>query len=186
MNVDDFKSAFAPQQDDRLGMIGLIGSYQDQQALCQSFSKPAMSYADEALSAEYTLTDKAKQQMIDFRDICLSMGAQPLLISCPSVLGNETTAFQLDVENYASTLGIPMMNFNIHREGLHLIAEDFSDSRHMTLTGMEKFTAVLADYLKANYDLQDRRGQEGYARYDRSVTLFHEAMQKLNEQDSVP
>lgn len=186
VNADDFVYPFSSKQDDLLGMVGIIRSPVDQQSLYQSFSKTAMSYADIAISEEFVLSDKAKQQLVNFQNSCREMGAEPLLIACPSVFGNEITSFLLQVEDFASTQGIPMINFNIHREGLNLIADDFSDSMHLTLTGMSKFTAVLTDYLKTNYDLPDRRGQVGYERYDQSVTLFHEALQQLAEQASDP
>lgn len=176
---DDFAFSFAKNEDPLLGMIGMVNPAADAQTLYESFSRPAMEYADFTPDVKPVLTELSKKQVLAFRDKCVAHGAQPVLMVCPSVFGNECTQFLLQLEAFADDNGIPMMNFNLHRNGLTLEPEDFADDHHLTVTGMTKFTAVLGEYLKTNYDLPDRRGDAAYARYDESVAVYENALSQI-------
>ena len=181
----DFGFAFSTREDPLLGMVGMVQPAADAQALQARFEKPAMSYANFTPDVNPTLSELGKQQTLAFRDKCLAHGAQPMLIVCPSVFGNEATAFLLDLAKFAQANGIPMVNFNIQRQGLVLQPEDFADDHHLTMSGTTKFTAVFGDYLRQTLDLPDRRGDATYARYDGSVVQYEAALAKLAQAQEV-
>jgi len=175
----DFAFTFSTREDPLLGMVGMVVPAADAQALLARYEKPAMSYATYTPPVKPALSELGKQQTLAFRDKCLAHGAKPMLMVCPSVFGNEATGFLLDLAAFAQANGIPMVNFNIQRQGLVLAPEDFADDHHLTMSGAEKFTAVFGDYLSQNLDLPDRRGDAAYARYDSSVAQYEAALAKL-------
>lgn len=180
-NIDasDFTYIFAAHEDPLLGMIGMTDPATDAQALAARFEKPAMDYADFTPEVHPVLTPLSKQQILDFRDKCISHGAQAVLIVSPTVFGNECTQFMLVLQAFAEENGIPMVNFNLHRNGLVLTAEDFANDHHLTLSGMEKFTRVLGRYLTDTFAMPDRRGDPAYARYEESVRVYEDGLARL-------
>ena len=63
--------------------------------------------------------------------------------------------------------GIPFINLNRYYDELGIdFATDFADKNHMNHLGNVKFTGWLGNYLAANYDIPDRRGDAEYLSYD--------------------
>nr|MBQ8253259.1 hypothetical protein [Lachnospiraceae bacterium] len=46
---------------------------------------------------------------------------------------------------------------------------DFSDHNHLNVNGLPKFNKVLGEYLIQNYELTDRRGDEHFSSYEKTV-----------------
>ena len=49
---------------------------------------------------------------------------------------------------------------------------DFSVTSHLSLTGAEKMSMYLNDYINARWTLPDHRGDERYAVWDRNLELM--------------
>lgn len=61
--------------------------------------------------------------------------------------------------------------------GLQLTT-DYHDENHTNIHGSIKYTEYLCQYLLANYDFTDKRGQKGYESWDRSVDLYSDYIDK--------
>lgn len=67
------------------------------------------------------------------------------------------------VENIASDYNIPFINMVKMQDELGINKKtDFVDSAHMNYYGAQKVSNYMGDYLKANYDLKDRRLDDKY------------------------
>lgn len=94
------------------------------------------------------------------------------------------------IAEFADANQVPFINFN------HLYGEtgldygrDFRDHSHVNNDGAVKVTEYLAQFLKADYDIPDRRGQAGYelweenALYLRNKVLRHDLESAVNIND---
>ena len=68
------------------------------------------------------------------------------------------------VQQIADEYGVPFLNGCLYTEeiGLDYTVDSMGDGGHLNHTGATKYTKWLSDYLKANYELPDRRGDEKY------------------------
>uniref|UniRef100_UPI004055F2B4 hypothetical protein n=1 Tax=Acetatifactor sp. TaxID=1872090 RepID=UPI004055F2B4 len=71
------------------------------------------------------------------------------------------------VEGIAEEHDIPFLNMLELKDELRIdVNEDFSDWAHTNHYGARKVSGYLSDFLAANYDLEDHRGEESYALWD--------------------
>ena len=77
------------------------------------------------------------------------------------------------VENYLANQDIPVINFFDKYQELGFDAHsDFSDAGHTNRYGATKITAFMGEYLKNNYKIPDRRGDERYALWQENSIAF--------------
>ncbi len=81
----------------------------------------------------------------------------------PAVLSDEQAKKMNYVEELAGEFGVPVLNMPKRSAELRISTNrDFLDRFHTNYNGAKKVSKFMANYLVQNYDLQDRRGQEGY------------------------
>ena len=49
---------------------------------------------------------------------------------------------------------------------------DMGDDQHMNTLGSTKYSAYIAGYLMDNYDLADRRGDDYYSSWDKTLEVW--------------
>jgi len=184
--ADDFSFAFSPREDLLLGMVGMTEPANDAAELSVRFARPHSEYLSYDPPINPWLTDLGKQQILDCAAKCKKYGAECILFLCPTVFGNEAAKFMSQVEAFASENDITFINFCKDRNGLVLEPQDFADDHHLTVSGMQKFTTVLGEYLHQNYELPDRRGSSGYERYDRSEAAYIAALLQMEAETEEP
>lgn len=98
-----------------------------------------------------------------------------LFLSIPS--GHKQSA-QKEVNgalDYVAQKGYATLNMNteeIYKEiGLDF-STDFYNKKHMNSMGAKKTTAYLSRYIAEHFDLEDKRGQEAYADWDKAYELY--------------
>ena len=57
--------------------------------------------------------------------------------------------------------------------------EDFNDESHLNYYGSCKFTKYIADSIKANYDIPDRRGDDRWESWDRNVEMIDQEVTEM-------
>lgn len=78
-------------------------------------------------------------------------------------------------EEIARSENVPFVDFSDYMRDMGLDpGNDFADDLHLCASGSEKFSRFLGEYLMANYDLKDRRGEAGYESWDECVREFDE------------
>jgi len=82
----------------------------------------------------------------------------------------------LYAEDIAEEYGVSVLNLVKDGDKLNInYGEDFCDWAHTNYWGAQKVTKYIGNYINANYDLEDHRGDERYAVWDEnSVVCKHE------------
>ena len=74
---------------------------------------------------------------------------------------------------FAREKGVPVINGNLLYEEIGIDeTRDYNPNYHLTVTGAEKMTMYLNDYIKAHWDLEDHRGDGRYGVWDRNLELM--------------
>lgn len=111
------------------------------------------------------------EKMISFtkeRNVSLVFFASPYVIS------EEDQMRINEVGKIAEENGIPFINFNhLYQETGIDFSCDFRDSSHVNNTGARKVTEYLAQYIKANYKVDDHRGDDKYIIWDQNSRYLH-------------
>lgn len=104
---------------------------------------------------------------------------EALFIVSPFTMTEEKQGMFLTMADIVSEYGYSFCNFNDYYEKIGIdFGTDFYDyGGHTNALGAEKCTTFLQNYIKEHYDIEDKRGQEGYESYDESYSLWSE-MQK--------
>lgn len=92
-----------------------------------------------------------------------------VLFASPYLVTDEEQMNFNAVEAYAKSNGVPFINFNKLYDEIGLdFTSDFRDEHHVNNSGAAKVSAYLADFLKVQYQIPDRRGQEGYKLWEQN------------------
>lgn len=94
------------------------------------------------------------------------LGVKVLFVDTPQFMNNVELGCANRVIQILDEYDVPYISYNMPgaSEKLNVefdLATDFYENNHVNYYGAEKFTASLAAYLDANYDLPDRRNEEG-------------------------
>lgn len=83
------------------------------------------------------------------------------------------------MEEIVASYGYPFLNMNNYYEETGIIfEEDFADyGSHTNAVGAEKCTDFLREYLLANYEFTDKRGDAVYASWDESYVRWQNEME---------
>ena len=127
----------------------------------------------EAVDTSY-MTEK--QPMPEFQEKCLyelldylkENELQALFILSPTVMEEEKQKMYNYMDEIIAAYGYEFLNMNDYYEEIGMdFQTDFSDyGGHTNALGAQKCTKFLSEYLKQNYDLTDKRGQDGYESWD--------------------
>jgi len=126
------------------------------------------------------LDEESINYYVKIFEICKQKGIDVILISLPKVKWNY--ANHLALQNFASQYGIPYFDYNLpeNREAMRLDpAVDFFDSGHLTGFAAIKLTDDFAKFLKANYDLADKRGDPVYSLWEEDLAFYHQYLEDL-------
>ncbi len=108
---------------------------------------------------------------------------QALFILSPTVMEAEKQKMYNYIDDIVSARGYEFLNMNDHQEEIGLdYSMDFSDyGGHVNAVGAKKCTAFLSRYLADHYDMEDKRGTEGYDSWDAAYEQWLEEYAKAEE-----
>ena len=138
-------------------------------------SQDEMDVPNYTLTQELDTEESARSSALDeegeaalhkIADFCRENGLQLVLIKLPK----EWEDVQHDaLTQLAEDLGVPALDFNmpdvLQKIGMDF-PNDYVDVRHPNINGAIKMTDYIGDYLSANYDYEDNRGNRMYAFMD--------------------
>lgn len=146
------------------------------------FYTAAQSFMDiSGITAKRALTDKNQEYLDKIIDLVNGVDIPMVFVASPYAL-TETEAERFNtVADIAKQNDIPFIYCN-RNEILSRIdvnpETDYQDSAHMNQQGTVKYTRFIADYLKANYEIPDRRGDSSYFDYDK---MLHDYVNQVED-----
>lgn len=113
------------------------------------------------------LSDKTREYLEKIIALSKSSDIPLLLIVAPYQANESDQKKYNEVARIAEANNIPFINYNLLYDEIGLdFSSDFADNNHLNHIGNIKFTKYLAQYLKSNYEIPDRRGNASYQSYD--------------------
>lgn len=100
--------------------------------------------------------------------LCESVGATPVIISVPSVVG-WSKAHHEAMSAWANEHNVAFYDFNLvspEEIGIDWSEDSKDGGEHFNVIGASKFSRYLAKVLKRDFDLPDHRGDKAYAEWE--------------------
>ncbi len=128
-----------------------------------------------------------EQHLTELMDYLEEKGQNALFIVSPYLHTQEQAQMFNYIGEKVSARGFGFLNLNQYYEEIGIDGDrDFNDyGNHTNASGAQKVTAFFENYLKENYDLPDRRGEDSYASWEKAYEkwqqVYAEAMTKIDE-----
>ena len=105
--------------------------------------------------------------MEKIKRLCEKNGANLLLVSAPSPK-NYNYKKHNSLEEYARENNLPYVDLNMKFRdiGIDWKQDSYDRGDHLNISGARKVTAYIGQYLADNYDLPDRRNDDGWREWD--------------------
>ena len=115
--------------------------------------------------------------MEKIKRLCEKNGADLLLVSAPSPK-NYNYKKHNSLEEYARENNLPYVDLNMKFRdiGIDWKLDSYDRGDHLNISGARKVTAYIGQYLADNYDLPDRRNDDGWREWD---NLAREYLEEL-------
>lgn len=119
------------------------------------------------------LSQTNKKWVDDLHQLSIEEEFELVFFLAPSILSVEEQGQVNAVRDYAAEREIPFFDYNQYIADIGLEHYgDFIDNYHLNAYGAEKLTRYIGNYLTANYQLEDHRGDEAYALWDKDLERF--------------
>ena len=107
---------------------------------------------------------------------------QALFIVSPYGISAEDQKMFNYIGGIIEEAGYQFLNMNNYYEEIGIVfEEDFADyASHTNAVGAEKCTAFLEEYLLANYQFTDKRGNDRYASWDKAYELWLDELEEAS------
>ncbi|MBQ7765272.1 MAG: hypothetical protein IJ397_00340 [Lachnospiraceae bacterium] len=146
---------------------------------CNYHATPVSGIAT-SVQESVPLSDSNKKWIDDLKQLSEEEGFTLVMFLAPNKLPEDEQMIIKGAEEYLEELKIACINYNdlIEEVGFDYNT-DFTDESHLNTTGANKLTSYFGEYLTANYDFEDHRGDEAYYLWDEcSVYMEHKAYQE--------
>lgn len=156
-------------EDDIPFMVGYRGSYE---------VVPLERPVEETGGENAGLSEEKQKTLQEIIDEAQKSGVGIVFFAAPFAVSQDQQRGFEAVEEFARTQGVPFINYNKLYDEIGIdFQADFRDDGHVNNYGAAKVTAHLASFLKDNYALPDRRGEQGYQIWeDNSLYLRNKAL----------
>ena len=125
------------------------------------------------------LPDTTETHMRNIMELCAGCGADLLLVSTPSP-DNCSYARHNALAAFAEEHDIPFVDMNLDLDtiGIDWETDSLDKGDHLNISGAEKATLALGDYLAAHYSLSDHRGEEAYSSWEKESAAYEKKLAK--------
>ena len=109
--------------------------------------------------SDYSFGENAWKYLRMMTDLCEEKGIRLILIKAPSLYPYWYDQWEAQVEEYARETGLTYINFLelIDEIGIDYTTDTYDGGLHMNLSGAEKLSVWLGDFLSQEVGLADRR-----------------------------
>jgi hypothetical protein len=130
-------------------------------------------YMQSSFNLSEELTNSERDNLDKMVNLCRKNGSIVILAEMPSEQSWNISKHNV-IQKYADENNLTFIDFNI--EGTLPTFDWTTDSNdggdHMNIRGATKISKYLADYLKQNYSLPDRRGNNKYSSWDKCLAEY--------------
>ena len=167
LTAEDFKYMFKTEPLSHNGYLMRIDT------------KPAGTVPDPIPLPDYSFAQVCWDYLEKIRSLCEDNGIQLILVKAPTLYPAWYPQWEEQIEAYAKEHGLTYLNFleKTDEIGIDYTKDTFDAGMHLNLSGAEKLSAWLADYLAKNTKVSDRRGDAATAQQWQKKIEFYEAMQ---------
>ena len=117
---------------------------------------------------------------------CRSRGIEVLLLHLPSPIRVNSQRYANTARSIAQEYGVNFVDATQLDSIVDYAVDCFDTDPHLNTAGTLKMTSFLGSYMRAHYDLPDRRGEEKYAHWDELLEAHKdEKMRVLGRQEEL-
>lgn len=115
---------------------------------------------------DYSFGPRALEYLDKITDLCQERGVRLVLLKAPSLYPYWYPQWEEQVEEYAARRGLTYLNLLEEAEdiGIDYSTDTYDGGLHMNLSGAEKLTRRLGEFLTRDVGLPDRRGEARLSR----------------------
>lgn len=156
--------------------------------------KPAENVPDGVILADYQFGENSYKYLDMMTKLCKENGIRLILIKAPSLYPYWYPEWEEQIEQYAADNELEYINYLelIDETGLDFAYDTYDGGLHLNLSGAEKVTRHLGDYLSNTVGLEDRRKEEPLAtfwnekriRYQEDIDAQYAALSEKNNEDN--
>ncbi len=139
--------------------------------------RPAVDVPKGKPLADYSFDENSWKYLDMMKDLCKEKGIELILIKAPSLYPYWYEEWDVQLEEYAERNDLRYVNFlEITDEvGLDYTTDTYDAGLHMNLSGAEKLSEWLGNYLRDEIGLNDRRGEEALsASWNEKIKFYEE------------
>ena len=127
--------------------------------------RPAENVPEGRILADYSFGENAWNYLDQIVSLCREKDVQLVLVKAPSLYPYWYPQWEEQVEAYALENDLPYINFLelVDETGLDFSTDTYDAGLHLNLSGAEKITRYLGDYLHTELGLRDRREEDDLA-----------------------
>ncbi|MCR4656305.1 MAG: SGNH/GDSL hydrolase family protein [Lachnospiraceae bacterium] len=116
------------------------------------------------MNEDIEISKRNREYLLKIIELCRDNGTGLFLMKVPSYSNNWGYHFDDQIREIAEPYGIDYVNFDESADeiGLDYNIDSPDNGNHLNTYGAEKFSAYLADYLKAHYELSSHKEDEKY------------------------
>lgn len=147
-------------------------------------ARPAENVPTGRPLGDYSFGENAWKYLDKMADLCEEKGVQLVLIKAPSLYPYWYPQWEEQVEEYAEGRGLPYLNFLELQEetGIDYTTDTYDGGLHMNLSGAEKLSRWLGEWLMEHTGLTDRRGEEALSqRWEEKLAAYEAEKQRQYE-----
>ncbi|MCM1261267.1 MAG: DUF1574 domain-containing protein [Butyrivibrio sp.] len=150
--------------------------------------KPAENVPEGRILGDYSFGENAWKYLDMMTKLCKEKGITLILIKAPSLYPYWYDEWEVQVEDYAAENDLTYINFLelIDEIGIDYSTDTYDAGLHMNLSGAEKLSTYLGQFLVDEVGLEDRRGEEGLQKiWEEKIAAYEAEIQRQmgEEQD---
>ena len=137
--------------------------------------KPAENVPEGNILADYQFGENAYYYLDKMTQLCKENDIELILIKAPSLYPYWYDEWETQIEEYAEENDLKYINFLnlIEETGLDFSKDTYDGGLHLNLSGAEKITEYLGEFLRNEYELPDHRGEKELQEiWDQKIILY--------------
>ncbi|MCL2052298.1 MAG: SGNH/GDSL hydrolase family protein [Lachnospiraceae bacterium] len=143
--------------------------------------RPAINVPEGRILGNYDFGEKAMAYLDKMTALCRENGIELILVKAPSLYPYWYDEWEEQVKAYAQAHDLKYLNFLalIEETGLDFMTDTYNAGLHLNLSGAEKITHYLGEFLLNNTSLADRRGEASLrAEWEKKLAAYDQEVER--------